>query len=275
MYKDRFVVSVIYDGHPVKESGPRSNREVAIPFDSEYKLRLKNKNNRACTARIFIDNKKVSALGDLIINANGSMDLERFVDRSLHEGKRFKFVPLNHPDVDDPTCSENGIIRVEFRLAKHKNDVQLNWDFPGYPGWQPLPPFWDHGGYDYDNIYFKSSGGSLGSLRKVGASADNSTKSRSLSDSSSTNYFCSSDTGGVAPGATIEGSGSSQSFTYSTLEVEEVATILRLKIVGLKHKSNPTPRPPFKPVRDRFCSECGYKTKEGAKFCSQCGYRLL
>ena len=103
MYREKFVLSVIHDGRPVKESGSRGSRQVAIPFGSEYKIRLKNKNDRGCTARVTIDGIPISNFGDIIVNAGGTVDLERFITSSMNNGKRFKFVDLDHPDVDDPT----------------------------------------------------------------------------------------------------------------------------------------------------------------------------
>ena len=112
--QDDFTLTVLKDNNPVREF----NGEVAIPFDTEYKLRLKNSNHRRCSATVWIDGAKASEIGNFIIDSTDYLDLERFLDRSLTEGKRFKFVPLDHPDVDDPNRVENGIIKVEFRLEK-------------------------------------------------------------------------------------------------------------------------------------------------------------
>jgi len=114
---DGFVMNVILDDKPVNEI---VGNEVAIPFNSEYKLRLKNNNTRGSTVRITIDGVAISMLGDLILRANEEIDLERFIDRSLEEGKRFKFVPLDNPEVDDPSRKENGEIVAEFRMEKEE-----------------------------------------------------------------------------------------------------------------------------------------------------------
>lgn len=249
MYKDKFVVSVIYDGFPVKESGHFSSREVAIPFGSEYKIRVKNKNDRSCTARVFIDGRKVSNMGDVVVYAGGSIDLERFIDRSLSEGKRFKFVSLDHPDVDDPTSGENGLIKVEFRLAKQPNGIKI------------VPYYWEHGNADdrrWDN----------GGIRWFNMDDSRSLKSKGISDSASytCNYInCSTS---VEQGATVEGGQSNQSFGTIDLDVEEFPTaVLTLKIVGLRkqevfHRSS------------KFCSNCGTRLKKEAKYCSECGRRV-
>lgn len=129
---DGFVMNVILDDKPVNEI---IGNEVAVPFDSEYKLRLKNNNDRRCTVRITIDGAQVSSLGDIILRANDEIDLERFVDRSLEEGKRFKFVPLDNPEVDDPSRKENGEIVAEFRLEKERGAIIIEPEYFVPPEW--------------------------------------------------------------------------------------------------------------------------------------------
>lgn len=250
MYKDKFVLSIIHEGYPVKETGHFSNREVAIPFGSEYKIRLKNKNDRSCAARVFIDGKKVSNKGDFVVNAGGSVDLERFIDRSLTEGKRFKFVSLDHPDVDDPTSGENGLIKVEFRLAKQPNGIKI------------LPNYWEHG--DSDGTRWNNGG-----IRWFNMSDVPTFKSKGISDSVSCNYVnCASS---IEQGATVEGSQSYQSFHNIDLDIEEFpSAVLTLKIVGLR-RSDPVESFDRKP--HKFCSHCGTRLRRDAKYCSECGRR--
>lgn len=235
MYKDKFVLTIIHNGSPVRESGSRSNRKAAIPFGSEYKIRLKNKNNRSCTASITIDGTPVSNFGDIIINAGGTVDLERFITESLDYGKKFKFVELNHPNVDDPTKSDNGIIRAEFRLAKQKDHIKIST--------KRLPSIDYTGGSSYDYLPFNCN---------INNSA----------------VYCSSNTlCDVYEGATIEGGKSTQRFTYSNLEVESISTVLKLKIVGIK-KTN------LSNFQKRYCTYCGYKINKNDRYCAGCGRKL-
>ncbi|KKN40634.1 hypothetical protein LCGC14_0731490 [marine sediment metagenome] len=276
MYRDKFVLSVIHDGHSVKETGNWGSKEVAIPFDSEYKLRLKNKNDRSCTVRVFIDDKRVSQLGDFILHAGGTIDLERFVDRSLNDGKRFKFVTLDHSDVDDPTSSENGIIRVEFRLAKQKNGINIQWE--------PLKPFklptskWPTGP---DKVWWSkdTTGTTIWPLNdgSIGGSPGNSTVYYSQTIGNNDTIRCSgkattksalhvASDSFAEKGATVEGGSSNQSFTYSGLDVETYATVLELRMVGIKKES-------VRSSTHKYCSNCGCKLKRRAKYCSECGFR--
>lgn len=258
MYKDKFILSVLVDGYPVKETGPIHRRQVAIPFDKEYKIRLKNKHNRSCTARVLIDGRPVSALGDVIIGADGTIDLERFIDSSLTSGKKFKFVSLDHPEIDDPTSSDNGIIKVEFRLAKGSQIVLQPIPEMPDPHFKPWHPPWDNTAvwYHYNDVTY---------------TANSENTKRSLSNdsigsglTSSCNFInCNA---AVDNGATIEGGHSSQSFTYSNLDVEDTVVVLTLKMVGLKKSDKVISM--FK-----YCSNCGYKLKRNAKYCSECGRR--
>lgn len=251
MYRDRFVVSIIANGYPVKETGPVHARQVALPFDTEYKIRLKNKHDRSCTARVFIDGKKVSMLGDFVIGANSSIDLERFVDVSLSEGNKFKFVSLNDPNVDDPSSVDNGVLKVEFRLAK-ENEVVLikpsTWSWPEpveLPSWPQPADFGSPRWFYYtDNT----------------SSAVYNYYNKTLVECCNAESLCES-------GATVEGSKSNQSFVYSTFIVEDVSTIIQLKLVGISKNDAH--------YRDaNFCSKCGRKINSNDRYCSGCGKKL-
>jgi len=271
MYRDKFVLSIIHDGYPVKEAGRFSNKEVAIPFGSEYKIRLKNKNDVSCTARVFIDGKKVSQLGDIIINGGGTIDLERYIDRSLDKGRRFKFVSLDHSDVDDPTSSSNGVIKVEFRKSKQntiniQSDIYV-WDKP----FDNLPRYkednrgpsrriggkWKSSGPDWGASIAGSysSNESTGGLVQESCTTCNFVQTRGLSD------------GAVESGATIEGSKSNQQFTYADLEVENHAVVLTLKIVGIGNLKK------INNANYKYCTRCGQRIKRSDKYCSKCGHK--
>lgn len=261
MYKDKFILSIIHDGYPVKESGNRGSKVVAIPFGSEYKIRLKNKNDRDCTARITIDGTSVSNFGDIIVGAGATVDLERFITNSMSNGKRFKFVALDHPDVDDPTSLDNGIIRVEFRLAK-KKDIKIDWDWRHYV--QPQYPFKENN----DGMWY------------VGDALDGpSSFGRGGMKCSDVTYnsvsYCSTNVSNTQPGATIEGKNSNQSFTYSNLDVELQATVLQLKIVGIKaHYDEEINVIQGKVTKRTYCSNCGYRINDRDRYCGGCGRRL-
>lgn len=259
MYKDKFVVSILYDGYPVKETGSKYNRQVAIPFDSEYKIRLKNKNKVSCTARVFIDGRKISQLGDIIIHAGGTVDLERYIDKSLNTGNKFKFVPIDHPDVDDPTSSENGIIKVEFRKAKDDNTIKIKPD-------SATPLYMeDNNGPRMVYNWWQTE-----TVYNTPNSSSPSYTSNKLFDTYCNSTFSCNDTrstSDVECGATVEGGLSDQNFVYSDLDVEDYPTILTLKLVGIRKNK-------FINNKYKYCTECGQKLRQTDRYCSTCGHRV-
>ena len=200
-----FTLTVLKDNNPVREF----NGQVAIPFNTEYKLRLKNNHQRRCSATVYIDGAKVSEMGNFIINGNDILDLERFLNDSLTEGKRFKFVPLNHPDVDDPSRAENGIIKVEFKVEK------LQQIMPRERYYKPLELEWesttDMSEVDlYVGSFIITTGTNLATIN-------------------STTILCSN----TSAGATIPGSFSNQSFYKIDFDGEDEIITIQLKMVGI------------------------------------------
>lgn len=93
VYSNKFVLAVLYKGKPQKELG---NGVVQLPFNSEYTLRLRNRNNRRAVVKIYIDGENVSGDGYLV-NANDFVDIKRHADKD----RAFKFVDLDSPDAVD------------------------------------------------------------------------------------------------------------------------------------------------------------------------------
>lgn len=262
MYGNNFVLTILRNGKPQKEM----DGQVGLPFDTEYKIRLKNKNCRQALAKVSIDGTQVCGLGDFVVGAYSSLDLSRFVDTSLSKGRKFKFVSLDHSEVDDPTSSENGIIKVEFRLEKQtpcicidpvKVDIK---PLDGTGGFRtPDPTLWIY--CDYND----SSG-----TKKC---HDN------LTNDSGPDYnvsYCSTNFRGPAPtaGATVGGKVSKQQFYYvEDFDTENTPTVLTLKLVSsgdLNNKKTVS----AKISRGIYCSACGNKIKFNHKFCSSCGSKL-
>jgi hypothetical protein len=234
MFQNQFVVSIRNEnGEILRES---RDKEVFLPFNSHYSLLLKNNNNRKAVAEIFIDGTKVLGKHKIIIDPHSSVNLERFcIDGDLSSGNKFKFVKANHSDVQDPTSSENGIIKVVFTLEKESS------------------------------IKFKKfidTGDDLKSCKK------SYSPNRSLFDFA--DCFCENienpefDTDEV--GATVEGSASLQTFKYASIgELEKHSTIINLK---LKPSIQPVT---VKETRVKYCDICGHKNRYQARFCSNCG----
>jgi hypothetical protein len=113
MYRDSYVVAMLVNGRILKET---QDGTVLVPFGAEYVIRLKNKLRKRAVADVWIDGR-VSCKG-IVIDANGTVDLERFVDGNLTEGRRFKLVKASDSRVAQPDDSENGIVEVNFYPEK-------------------------------------------------------------------------------------------------------------------------------------------------------------
>ena len=123
MYKEGYVLSVFKNEDSIREIDGR----VYLPFENEYKVRLRNRNTYDCVCDLYIDGKRVSNLGEFVISANSYVDVERFVDHSYTEGKKLQFVPVTDSRVEDPGSSDNGWIEARFYKVKEAttNNVRI------------------------------------------------------------------------------------------------------------------------------------------------------
>lgn len=92
--------------------------KVFLPFDSEYKLLIKNNSDRRIKLSIDIDGTTVSGRG-LIMSAYETDSIERFVDVA----RKFKFVRKNDERVSDPTSVDNGFLRIRIEKEVAQDNV--------------------------------------------------------------------------------------------------------------------------------------------------------
>lgn len=262
-YGSQFVLAILHDGSPVREI----NGKVHLPFHSEYKVRVKNKHGHLrAKARIWIDGRQVSNLGDFILSPGQSLDLERFLDESMHSGNRFKFVPLSDSRVNDPTDSDNGIVKIEFyrELDNFWNPPVKITPIPYRKGFSPTSA----GPYNGPEV------GHWVNLTGTSTSPSYTTRCYNNADSVS---LMSSSMG--QPGATVDGAHSNQSFTYgSDFQTELYPVTLTLQIRGIERGPRPPRRSLENPVvvspskKERFCSNCGKRrARKSDVFCGRCG----
>jgi len=260
-YDSQFVICVLHNGHPVREI----NGTVSVPFNSEYKIRLKNKHSYLrAKARVWVDGRKASNLGDFILKAGETLDLERFLDSDLNSGNRFKFVPLSDSRVNDPTDPSNGIIKVEFyREYDYTKNITINDPKP----WKPIKPrTGDSDGSSWQYIPTTTTFTSGGTTSSCGPSRVSSSCDVSV------NYVASLVDSNA--GATVEGGHSGQQFSYGNdFQTDIFPVTLTLKIKGISHMGTPTIEPPKKTKKKvRFCSHCARRRSRMAdKFCPRCG----
>ena len=196
-------VNILHQGKMLKEiSG-----EVWMPFNEEYQIRLQNYTTVRAVAKVVIDGIEVSKFGELVIPANGKIDLERFIDHSLTDGKRFKFVPVSHPEVQDKGSSDNGKIVVEIRKEKQAKPVEI------------VPESYfgtDRFRYGDGIVYYSPMTGSLTTMSNTSINC-----SGTLTSAPSSSL-----------GATIGGSESQQKFTQVQMDLEDQVVTLELRLRG-------------------------------------------
>lgn len=255
-YNDKFVLAILHNGAPVREVGGK----IHLPFHSDYKVRVKNKDPLLrAKVRIWIDGRQVSNLGDFILQPNETLDLERFLDESMTEGRKFKFVPLGDSRVNDPTDEENGIIKVEFYRELQKPQSPIS---PCRKGFAPQRTLTD---------WFYNPSTTLGGNHIFTETSCAFTSSNYVA----TNLVAES----LVPenaGATVEGGHSEQSFGYgSDFQTELFPVTLELRIRGIDQNVmdwEDRPNIPRKQKkRIKFCPNCGTKRHGMAKFCASCG----
>lgn len=238
MHHEDVVVTVVDDNkkpyreHDFQKLGERTRRcKVVVPFDSEYKLLIKNKNSRRIKLEVEIDGTIVTNSG-LIVDANQDAYLERF----LNNPKKFKFVRPTSDGVADPTSVENGLVKVRVVKEKDAPYIMTRTVYVDRPNpWL---------GYNSNDIkYFHSQTMSGGLV--MGDTTD-SVKLRSfycsteqpllgsVQDNSARSLMPPKDHLGDL-GATVEGSHSSQMFVGTTWNGDYGdATIFTFQLLGMQ-----------------------------------------
>ena len=248
MFSNNYVVAV-------KGSTNKVLREISgtvyLPFHSEYSILLKNNNSHRCVCSVEIDGTDVLGGNELIVDSQGSLNLERFmVDGDLTKGQRFKFVPLSDSRVSDPSSSDNGIIEVKFW-----KEIDRTYYFPPVKAatpfrCYPLTNIRGTGDFHSDNVFMSSMDMSSGNNPEVNTNA----------------FQCCAGT----PGATVEGSVSNQSFTYGDFQGKDGApTIIRLKMLSCDREEVTVQK-----TKRIHCTKCGKKSSFFDSFCRHCGTRL-
>ena len=120
MYKNNFVMCLIHNGNIIHEE---TNRIVKLPFDSEFSVRLINKHFRRAKCSLSVNGENV---GSFILNGKETIDIERFIDGNLGNGKKFVFASLDDSRTKDKTSFENGIVEANFYLEKELKIHELH-----------------------------------------------------------------------------------------------------------------------------------------------------
>ena len=224
-FQKGFVGSILVNNKPLREFNYEGQRTVKVPFDSEYIIRLKNKNNVRAKVSVSIDGTNVLNGGKLILEPNDTFDLERFVDQ-MDKGSKFKFMSLVKGavtgEIQDPYSNDNGLIEIKFEKEIY---YQINAsDLPTY-GIQPS--FFP----DMPSTYF----GSTVAINRSRGGSSMKTLSKCVSSNQTIMDLSIEETNSIDStlGATAEGTKSDQAFAKSTDSfLTDPAEIITIKMVG-------------------------------------------
>jgi len=113
MYQNGFALSIKKDGEFFREQNSCGERQVYLPFGTEYSIYLKNKTDNRAKFKVKIDGKYAHPDKECyVVLPHSSFDLERFcIDGDMNEGERFKFVNV-HGSGEEPGEAKNGLIEV-------------------------------------------------------------------------------------------------------------------------------------------------------------------
>jgi len=122
MYNEKLAVAIKSAGKVLREF----KDTIYVPFGAEYSIFIKNLDTVRAVAQVSIDGQSVDESGEgFVIDANSSLDLERFLKGNMNKGNRFKFIERTGKIEDHRGIEvEDGLIRVEFQFEKRAPKVE-------------------------------------------------------------------------------------------------------------------------------------------------------
>jgi hypothetical protein len=268
MYSNKLAMCVKHNGKVLREQG----EQVLLPFGSEFSLYFKNMNIVRVLVSVEIDGKDATGGVQLIVPANGSIDLERFIENgNLSAGHRFKFIERTAAIEDHRGIkAEDGLIRVQYEFEREPAPVVTYNYLSSTCDSFTCDSFSDSG-------YNKARSAKLGSIMN----SANSLKSCGAAAPAASSDYC----GAAAlasvmdfdfepeAGITVAGSKSDQQFKLGAwFPTTGVKHVMVLKLMGYSG-TTPVVEPVTVKTKTK-CPTCGTKNKGSAKFCTECGTNL-
>jgi hypothetical protein len=263
--------------------------KVYLPFGTEYSLFLKNTADTRAVLDITIDGTNVLGGDSMVVEPRSESRLERFLlDGNLNSGRRFKFVALTDPGVQNPSEPRNGLVEVICRWEAPPTPIQIRqiptpvFIWPEYfPVYRPTYPYrrWPtHDPWYSDDVppsplpiwSTTSASYSVGNANNVGAVGASSNRPIQCNAfHADLHADVPSAAAAVQHGATVEGSASNQQFSnVRTGTLLEDTTILRFQILAPATTDAPVT---VKETRRKDCAKCGARIPAYARFCLVCG----
>lgn len=287
VYSNNFVAVVKSNGKILREN----KNTVAVPFGSEYSILLKNQSSVRAVANVWLDGIDVTDGRWVIIDANSSLELERFIRKgNLNKGNKFKFIERTGQIEEHRGIGvDDGLVRVEYKFEVPQT---FTYSYPYYT------TVYNGGGLtggiigtsglgDVNVNYTVTQPSSI--LRSAATKSEpmamnccvTPTSSRIGGDASEASMFRDASESSVmfaeaAPneaGITVPGGVSHQKFVQGPwFATETTSHVIVLKLVGKVKGVNV-----FEPVTVQAkpaCSTCGKLNKATHKHCDRCGTAL-
>jgi len=292
MYHKKVAAAIKVNGKILREQGDL----VALPFGSEYSILIKNLNSVRIQVRVQIDGTDVTEGTWIVIGANSSVELERFIKNSnWNYGNKFKFIERTAGIEEHRGIKvDDGLVRIEYQ-TEQKVEVETIRHTEYVSSVKPdrrRPRRWNDSHPWYGDRRRSSSDVLRSAIGPKGMGSNSgftftTENVVNLSGSTSAGYFinttptaesaCFAASAAPAPqsdvGITVAGDISHQSFSpaawFETTGVTDVIVFHLKGKIGEKSVSQPV-TVAYKPK----CVTCGRTNKATNKFCAECGTAL-
>ena len=284
MYQEKLVTAIRVAGKILREDGDT----VHLPFGCEYSLLIKNKNSVRALVRVEIDGTDVTEGVQLIVPANGSLDLERFIkEGNFDAGLKFKFIERTQKIEDGPRGikAEDGLVRIEFTFERQPVAFKPN-PYTYTKSFIPVHDIWmgssiarGVSGISYGDLLGSTLCSTAGLKGASGVAGNAQPMNASYSAQSTMDWSDESGGGSLAReindvGITVGGSISDQQFVAGAwFPTDGVKHVMVMKLAG-KIGETKVEKPVTVKTKQE-CPTCGTMNKHGVKFCKECGTGLV
>lgn len=257
MYSNKVAVCLKVNGKVLREDG----ENVYLPFGQEYTIFIRNLNSVRALVKIEIDGTDISDGSALVVQANDSLEIERFI-KSMDVGQRFKFIERTQKIEEGPRGIkvEDGLIRFEVEFEQPQRHRPIYSKGSGIA--RSTPGSVHQAGAHYREPLWNSTSISTQNASLIGDTLGDDVPMSVVAASAND------------VGITVGGSISEQKFyTVGHIQTDGIKHVMILRLLGEVNE-----RKIAKPVTVKTtltCVTCGSKNSVGSKFCAECGTGLL
>ena len=242
MYNEKMICIIKVNNKELKENEDK----VYLPYGCEYSIHFKNLNTQRAVINVEIDSEDILKGKSLIIEANGELTLERFLE-NLDEGRKFRFIEKTK-EISNfrGDKAEDGLLKITYKYEKKIEKI--------YPQ-----------GFQIRSIE-PLSFGSYGDM-----AINNSVNDKPQINSTDLNI----QTNNLDKGITVEGSKSTQQFKKGYIgELERNEHIMIFQLFGYQSINGIEPEQETLIKEYKQCPSCGEKYYENEEYCSKDGTYL-